>query len=215
MKSILLILIGWLLGILSPRIVDIIKLKYKRRELAAAMKSEFEDLQYRMAITSLLIAEKYEIVTKDYLLWIKPILTQYKGNEPVESIKNFIIKLIELPEDQLMGMIEYMKASDGSGINLKKFSVGLVEANLGILTGFPIEYQKRIHEFRNQLSILNQEIALAIDRHRMTFDSTISIDNHERLKNNLIENYKTIYRFSNRVANTLQSLINYDISKIS
>jgi hypothetical protein len=61
------LLLGWLLGLLSPRIIDAIKAKYARRELASAIHSEAEDLQYRVAITSFLLVQRYGVVSRDYL----------------------------------------------------------------------------------------------------------------------------------------------------
>jgi hypothetical protein len=202
------------LGLLSPRIIDAIKAKYERRELAAAIRSEAEDLQYRVAITSFLLAQRYGEVSRDYLIWLKPKLIQYKGNEPVELVRKFVEQLLVAEPEQLLAVAEHLRAKEGVGLSLKRFNASLIESSLATLRTFPVEYQRKIHEFRNQLSVLNQEIERALDSHRMTFDSSISEQNHDRLTADLKEKYKIIQGMCMRVSDRIQSVIDHDPSKI-
>ena len=208
------LLLGWLLGLLSPRIIDTIKSKYLRRELAAAIRSEAEDLQYRVSISSFQLAQRFGKVDRDYLVWLKPRLLQYKGNEPVESIRKFVESLLEGTEDQLVAIAQHMRAGEGEGLSLKKFSANLIESNLGAIHNFPAEFQRCVHEFRNQISVLNQETDRAIESHRMTFDSSISEGNHKILVRDLNEKYTVIQGMCMRVSDRLQAIIEYDIRKV-
>jgi hypothetical protein len=208
------LLLGWLLGLLSPRIIDSIKAKYTRRALGSAIRSEAEDLQYRMSITSFLLAQRFGNVDREYLVWLKPRLIQYKGNEPVGSIRKFVQSLLDGSEDQLIAISRHMRAEEGMGLSLKRFSAYLVESSLGAIHGFPAEYQRRVHEFRNHLSVLNQEIDRAIEWHRMTFDSSISSENHERLMKDLNGKYTVIQGMCVRVSDRLQAMIEYDVKEI-
>ena len=81
------LLLRWLLGLLSPRIIDAIRAKCLRRDLAVAIRSEAQDLQYRVAATSFRLAQWYGEVSRDYLIWLKPKVMQYEGNEPVQSVR--------------------------------------------------------------------------------------------------------------------------------
>lgn len=208
------LLLGWLLGLLSPRIIDAIKAKYEKRELASAIRSEAEDLQYRVAITSFLLAQRYGDVSRDYLIWLKPKLFQYKGNEPVEAVRKFVEELLKADEGHLLAVAEHLRAEEGVGLSLKRFNASLIESSLGTLRNFPVEYQRKIHEFRNQLSVLNQEVERALESQRMTFDSSISEQNHDRLTADLMEKYKIIQGMCMRVSDRIQSVIEYDPSQI-
>lgn len=214
MEELFYLLLGWLLGLISPRIVDTIQAKYFRRDLARAIRSETEDLLYRVAITSFLLTYKYGDISREYLVWLKPKLLRYEGNEPVESIRKLAETLHAAPDDQLVALAAHMRAEEGMGLSLKTFSASLIEASLGSILHFSPEYQRRIHEFRNQLSILNQEIERALESLRMTYDSSISNENHLQLKADLVTKYQTIQGICMRVADRLQAIADYDPKRI-
>ncbi len=208
------LLVGWLLGLLSPRIIDTIKEKYARRALATAIRSEAEDLQYRVSIASFLLAQRFGTVNRDYLVWLRPRLGQYKGNEPVASIQKFVESLLSSSEDQLVAISQHMRADEGMGLSLKRFSANLIESNLAAIHSFPPEFQLRVHELRNHLSVLNQEIDRAIESLRMTFDSSMSSENHKRLVDDLNAKYNVIQGMCMRVSDRLQAIIEYEIKRI-
>jgi hypothetical protein len=214
MKELLYLLLGWLLGLIGPRIIDSIKAKYSRRDLCAAIRVEAQDLQYRVAITSFLLAQRFGGVTREYLEWLKPKLAKYQGNEPVESIRKFVETLLAADDNQMQGIINHMRAEEGVGLSLKRFSASLIESSLVTLHNFPADYQNYVHEFRNQMSPLNQEIEAALLVHRMTFDSRITEENHRRLTNDLNAKYQIIRGMCIRVADRLEAVIEYDQSRI-
>ena len=208
------ILFGWILGLLGPLVVDAVKARRDRRKLAAAIRAEAEDLQYRVAITSFLLAQRTGDLSRDFLVWLRPQLIKYKGNEPVQSSRKFVEALLKAPEDQLLAVARSMQAEEGVGLSLKRFQASVIESSLGHLPNFPVEYQGRIHEFQNQLGGLNQEIDRALERQRMTFDSSIADHNHERLKADVVAKYRFIQGMCMRVADRLQAIIEYDGSRI-
>ena len=115
------LVLGWILGLFSPLILDAIKARRERRELAVAIRAEAQDLQYRLACVSFLLAQYCGDVSRDYLLWLRPKLTNYKGNEPVEPGSKFVEALLNAPEDQLLAMVRATKAEEGVGLSLKLF----------------------------------------------------------------------------------------------
>ena len=90
MDELLYLLLGWLLGLLSPRIIDAIKARYDRTALIGAIKEEAQDLQYRVAASCFLLRQRYGEITREYLEWLKPKLLAYRGNEPVETVRQFV-----------------------------------------------------------------------------------------------------------------------------
>lgn len=208
------LVLGWMLGLLSPLILDKIKARRERRELAVAIRAEAEDLQYRLACVSFLLAQHCGAVSRDYLLWLRPKLAKYKGREPVESGSKFVEALLKASEDELLAMVNSMKAEEGVGLSLKLFQASLIESSLARLPKFPADYQSRIHEFRNQLNALSQEIERALERQRMTFDSSLGEQNLQRLRTDVEAKYRFIQGMSVRVADRLQAIIDYDRSRI-
>jgi hypothetical protein len=122
--------------------------------------------------------------------------------------------LLSGSEDQLVAISQHMRAEEGMALSLKHFSANLIESNLAAIHSFPAEFQLRIHEFRNHLSVLNQEIDRAIESHRMTFDSSMSSENHKRLIGDLNAKYNVIQGMCMRVSDRLQAIIEYETKRI-
>lgn len=214
MDELLYLLLGWFLGLLAPRIIDAIKAHYDRKKLTAAIKAEAEDLQYRVAASCFLLRQRYGEMTRDYLSWLKPKLAAYRGNEPVDSVRQVIELMLNAPDEQLAVLAERMQAQPDVGLSLKTFSSGFIESNLAALHSLPIPFQRCIHEFRNQLIPLNQEVDRAAESLRMTYDSSMSDENHERLVRDLRSKYIFIEGMCRRVCDRLQAVIDYDPKKI-
>jgi hypothetical protein len=128
MKEIVYLLIGWVLGLVGPPIVDAIKGHFRKREIIASLIVELDDLRYRLAISSLLLLQKYGSLDKDFLDWIRPILESYSGNEPKDSILRSITGLSSLDETQLGHLAEQLRSREGVGVSLKTFQAKFLEA---------------------------------------------------------------------------------------
>jgi len=211
MEQILYILFGWFLGLLSPTIVDKIKSKYSKKQFFRALCAESHDLQYRVALASFLLGRWYGNLDKEYLLWIKPIIENYKGNEPNKSVAKLIDSLLNAEEKEFQELINHMRAEEGVGLSLKTFSTSFLELNIGSISKLPIDLQAKIHEFRNQLNTLNQEIIKANDYLTMTFDSSVTVENHKRIKASLISKYVDIQRMCKIVVEKLEAVLSTTI----
>lgn len=214
MQDLAYIVVGWLFGLLSPRIIDAIQLKYRRRSIANAVAAEAKDLQYRLAISSFLVAQRYGKVTRDYIIWLKPKLDQYTGNEPSKPIKELVSSLKGADDQTFSNMVAVGRAEEGLGLSLKRYSASFIESHLSDFASFPMHYQRWLHEFRNHLSILNQEVEGAMQCHQMTWDSSITGDNHLLLKQEIAQRYFRLQGIFQRVCDHLQPLIDYDAKKI-
>lgn len=207
MDQILLIFFGWLLGLLSPAIVEKIKSEYSKKQFFNALCTEFHDLQYRVAIVSFLLGRRFGSLDNEYLAEIKPVIENYKGSEPNKSVAKLIDSLLKAEGKEFQAIINHMRAEQGIGLGLKTFSPSFLESNIALISKLPIELQSKIHEFRNHLNILNQEIIKANEDLKMTFDSSITDENHEIITNSLTEKYALIQGMSKRVVEKLGAVL--------
>jgi hypothetical protein len=183
---------GWLLGLVSPVIVESIKSKFRSREVIKAIRVELEDVQFRLAVTSFLLIQNYGNLNREFLLWIQRIVDKYRGNEPSDNLKNLIARFVATDDSLLSHLAAQFKAKEGVGSNLKTYRVSFLEMHLADVANLSVPAQRRIHEFRNQLDILNQEIQRAIEYMRMTFNSSLSEENHQIVKVDLEKGYLNI-----------------------
>ena len=207
MNQVLYILLGWLLGLLSPKVIDTIKSDYRKKEFFKALCIELHDLQYRIALVGFQLAQKYGELDKEYLMWIKPIIENYNGNEPSESVGKLIDSLINADEAKFAAGIAHMRSEKGVGLSLKTYSASFFEFNLGELSKLPVCLQLKIHEFMNQLNYLNQDIIKTNEINKMTFDSSITEENHDRLIGDLNSRYAFMQGICKSIVDKLDAIL--------
>jgi hypothetical protein len=78
-NTILTILLGWLLGLLTPGIAERIRRPYRRRDLMQAVIDEMLGLQFAMAIVAFLIRSRRAELSDAFLDEIVPIIDAYHG----------------------------------------------------------------------------------------------------------------------------------------
>ena len=211
MEQILLILFGWLLGLLSPVIIDKIKSAYNKKNYFNALFLELHDLQYRMAVLSFRLGQDYGDLNEKFVSEIKPIVENYQGNEPSKNIIKFLNTLTNSNENERNKLIVHMREKRGRSLSLKTYSPSLIESNINLLSTLPIELQSKIHEFKNHLNIYNQE-AVAVNKYiEMSFDSSISNEDHDILINDLVKRYAFIQGVTKRVSDKISAILSSQI----
>jgi hypothetical protein len=204
-SAIFLIFFGWFLGLASPMIVEAVKAFLGRRELVRALRVELEDLQYRLAIASFQLLQTHGHLDKNFLKWLQPIVDRYTGDEPSQSIRMAVSKLIEADEHEFNAIIVPLRGKEAVGSSLKLFQANFLEAHVGEISKLPVSVQRRIHEFRNQLHILNQDIHKSDEYLKMTF--TVQGENHRRVADNLSGIYNLVQNRCRIVADKIETVL--------
>jgi hypothetical protein len=205
--QILYIFFGWLLGLLSPAIIEKIKSSYSKKQFFDAICAELTNLQPRIAMVSYDLARKYGKLDKEILLKTQHVISKYKGNESCKGSLKLIETLLNCEENQYRAMLDYMKNEPGKSSSVKQVSISFIEHNTALLSNLPIDIQSKIHEIRNQVSYFNDEVKSAQHDSRMTFLSTVSDENHDLIKENLHERYVFISEIGFRVVQKIENIL--------
>jgi type II secretory pathway pseudopilin PulG len=134
-RDVLLVVLGWLLGIGSPLIVDSIKRQFQKKSLRSAIHTELRELQLRLAMTAYLIASKQGIYDRNLLNWMANICSRYPS-EDARSISEKIQSLLVLSDQQLQSLAEAQRATRPPGLGLKRFSLPFLDSNIADLDMF-------------------------------------------------------------------------------
>ena len=177
-QSILLILLGWLLGLLGPTIIDAIKKRYRRIEISNTIINELKELQYRLTSCVFSINNRYGLVDHDLLKWALSVFEKYDGMYADEKLLQILESQLELTTDQLLEIGERMKSDGTMALSLRKFSTPFIDHNLEKLSLLPASYQFFILEKKSQVTLLNELIDDTKFYFKMTFDSSVSETNH-------------------------------------
>ena len=207
MTQLLYIGFGWLLGLLSPLIVDHFKSKKQTKEFLETTHVELRDLRYRLAISSFLLELSHGHLTVEFVKWIKPIIDNYEGDEPKEHIKKWIAKSIKDDQETLDKWMEVTRAKEGVGAGLKKFQPSYLLSNLDEISKLSPTLQRRFHEFFNHLHYLNEEIQEVRARAIMTFDASMTEQNYKILTTEIKTKYVLIAKACRRVADKIEAIV--------
>jgi hypothetical protein len=161
MTQIFYILFGWFLGLLGPTIVDYFRSVARTREICSGLRVELEDLQFRFAMSSFLLLQRRGELTTKFVAWFKSMLDKYSGNEPIEVSRKAISQLAAADEKTLEAIASQLRSKEGTGLGLKTFQAGFLESHLQDISKLKTATQRKLHEFRNHLAILNQDISKA------------------------------------------------------
>lgn len=207
MKEIGLIIFGWLLGLAGPIIVEKLKDRQHLKSVTAALRVELEDLQYRLAICSLSLLQRHGSMDADFLSWVKPILERYAGNEPTESIRKLVAHLSAANEQERESADAFFRAKPGMASSVKTLEASFLESHLKDVSRMPVSLQRKIHEFRNQFEIFNQEVKLLEPRVLMTFNSSVTEGNFGRLNTEIDNRMKFIQQRSRYAAEKIEIIL--------
>jgi hypothetical protein len=210
--ELLYIILGWLLGLLSPLIINQINKSYSKKELFDSIKTEIKDCQIRVILVAELLNFRFGKYDKKHLKWCLSYLQDYQGTEPTEDIIKQINRFIKYNDEDLKNAIALKRQEKKeSNLNLKKFHLPFLDSKISEISFFSIELQNIIYEIISKLQMINEEIDLGVRYFYMTFDSSISPENHNIIKNNLIKNYITLKPQLVILVKKMDNCLNYKI----
>ena len=203
--EIIYILIGWLLGILSPGIIDSISSYYKKKSLKRVIINELQDLKKRLILIPLRVKARYGVVDKEFLIWLNSQLQEVKELYPDDDFKDLIEKLNVQDNDNLTKLVDLYNhkfKEDNPAFGFKKMTMSIIDSNLINIKLLDNNFLIKLLDIKFQINIFNEEIASVKEYLKMSFDGNITNTNYEiirrEIKNiNLIIAEKAIYVVKN------------------
>lgn len=210
MNSVLLIVLGWLLGLLAPAIVERIRKGHRSAELMRAIVSDLQELRYQMVCVSYLVRVRNGTLSKDWFDWFAPIALGYSGPNKV-VLPSFLLDGENFSDAQWRKL---PPLDADRGLALKQFSASLLAAHITELSILPIEFQVPLLHVRSKLELFNQHVVHL----QRQFDLTFSVSgdtNRTALRANLEDGYKEIGEMAKRVADAVSNVRGLDLANKS
>ena len=168
---------------------------------------ELRDLQFVLANTATLLEMKYGLLTVEHIQWMSDITDKYEGNESNENIKPLLDKFKELPQEKLKEAASLLAQTTETGSSLKLFEPSYVLSRLSEIPKLSSDLQLLFHELFRKLKVANQEIPKLDAIVKMSFDSSISDENHERLRSDLRSRYVFVAGVCKQSADKIEAII--------
>lgn len=191
-EKVLFLFLGWLLGMLSPIVVDAIRRRREVKEVKKALLTELSDLQSRLANTVWLMSIRTGQYNRSFLEWFKPIIERNRYLHKLDNVLKSTTSHLEMSDEQLAVVAAHLSASEKKGLGLKTHHAPLLDSKVGQLGSFPVEFQSILLEIHSRLIILNEEIEQYRFYFQQTFSSGISDINHTLIVENIEGTYRAV-----------------------
>lgn len=205
-----LLVIGWLLGLLGPNIVNKITKGYQRKAIQKAMFSDLYELRAKMAVISYRIRLIKKINDFDRFNLLLSLTSEYKGFNQDNKLKEFIDSEIQLPIDQkqtddLIEAFHIMK--QGSvGTFFSKHSIPYIQASHDKLDLFEVDFTSTILSLSDDLNMYNLLVVKLDHWIDMTFDQSQPKENHVRIQYNYNDTLKLIMIRADVIIDKIEAL---------
>lgn len=208
MENIYYLLLGWFLGLLSPKIIKLIEKPYQAREIKNGILSELNEVKLRMAMMVNTLSPHYYPLDKEMIYWLLPYIEEHERLYPNgKNMSEPLKKMVESDEKDFTNMVSFIKQKDPEpGYRLIPYLLPFLESQIISLTIFDLSFQKDIIKTKVKISLLNELITTSRFYYDKTFEN-LTDNNHIIIKNNLVNSYTTVARTSKRLVDEIDQFI--------
>lgn len=203
-ENLTLIVVGWLLGLLGPTIVDAIRQRRQNERGRIAILGELRELACTLALAAHGVRASLGTLDRDFLAWLKKDLESHATGSDVRSVIPKLNVLLQQPDHSLAEALFAAKAGDGIGVVLQKYSTAMLDSRVSALWSFDTQLQRQLLNLKRELTLLDD----LVDQSRKYADLTFSLDGADRVAvannfNIAIEQYA---RRCERIVRTIRQL---------
>lgn len=203
LNAILLVMLGWLLGLLGPAIQERIRLHYVTKRCIEGFVSELIDTRAQCADMVVVIETKAGRLTKDLLTWQKQFHLETVLPPQLNQLSEMYKRLLKIDDFEFQKVAATLASQPGRGINLKKLELPYTQTKLNELQNLHETGRRRVLEVISRIRIVNQHVDESLFFFKLTFDSGISEENHASAQ----EQVKAAYDATSNQCRLIVSLI--------
>jgi hypothetical protein len=210
LSEFLALILGWLLGLLAPAIQQHISVKRKLPAVKLQVAVEMTELSRQLVIISFICASRSLNLSKDLVVWCRDEFERLgdNGDNYFQGIAAQSRKLAELSSAQIDQLNTKNAQRDFVVLSLKKYEMPYTAAHAQFILNFDSDTQTGFWEILNRINTLNQEIDLVRQCQMMTFDESISAQNHRIIIDQIKEKYRFISTYSKQLVERASLITN-------
>lgn len=169
-----LLVLGWLLGLLGPVIVDAIKRQRENKLGRAAIREELRQLQKRLA-TAVYGAETHlGTLTKDRVRWT----LNYLSTSAEEKMRPSLEKSLTWADEMFSDVVRRMAVTGNGTLRLQKYGTPLLDARVSALWTFDTEAQRLLLEIKTAIGFLDDAVEQTRYFNELTFKEMSSVNHN-------------------------------------
>lgn len=184
------LLLGWLLGLLSPLIVDAVKHRRDVSQGRIAILSELSELAIVLAMAGYRACQEAGLLDRGSLLWARGIVS-FSGDRHRGFLET-IDEMLKYTDEQLAAVAAHCATSARTSPMLQCYPAPLLDSRVAALWTFETDFQRRLLAVRRNLSLLDETVVQLRQYFRMTFEDH-SQGNRSRIDANIRQLYENYF----------------------
>lgn len=183
------LILGWLMGMLSPAIVTAFGRRRRHTELKRVIGVELRELQYTLALVTLRLFRRSKAMTPERLKMLKDVVLAYDG--PDEDLEGLVAtkQYFSLSEAQQLSIAAQAQETGFNAPRPVKYYLPFIEAHTAELRELSVDLQARITQIIRDLHIFNDAVDYSTKQFDLTFDTSIAGNNRILLLRNIENTY--------------------------
>ncbi|WP_285449064.1 hypothetical protein [Xanthomonas sp. LMC-A-07] len=174
LEPVALILIGWLLGLLGPSIVDAIRQRKDNKLGRSAIITELEEFATTIATAAYRVRMSQGTLDREFLQEMKAVVEEYPQVVAVSRLQKGVETFLKLDDEQLSALAMHSASPVGVGLALQHYSVPLLDSRVSAFLSFKTPLQRQLLQLRREIALLDG----LVDRAEKYLDLTYSVNDH-------------------------------------
>lgn len=187
-NSIFILVLGWLLGTLSPAIVDAIKSKREAELGRAAVDNELKDLASVLLAACFRVRSSSGKIDRPFLEWLKLNFERDADNAHSAKYLVLINTFLAARDQDIAEVVRLSAAADSRTQLLQKYPIPLLDFRMSAIQSFSTDVQVKLLQIRRNVSLLDAIVDQSREFYRMTF-TPLANGNHELVRGNLNQSF--------------------------
>ncbi|MEJ1162338.1 hypothetical protein V9K97_01470 [Variovorax sp. CCNWLW186] len=182
-----LLLLGWLLGLLSPVIVDGIKRRRDNKMGRAAIRVELRQLRERLVMAAYGVEDHLGTQTKEKIRWA----LEHLSNREDDKIRSAMEMRLNLSDEQFAAVASHLAGEGNQSIRLQNYATPLLDARVSALWSFGTEAQRTLLELKTAMGFLEDAVDQSRYFNELTFKDLPSVNYDIAVKS--VDEYFALY----------------------
>lgn len=208
LTSLAFLLLGWILGLLSPLILDNIRKNKQKKEILYGILTELKETKKVLVATAMGMNMRFGNYDREFIKWLHSHADIFGKEDPEKRMLEIFEKQLNYTEEEIAELDMTAKILKGGGVTLKSVNLPFLDSKISQLSLFDISLQNQLLHLRYHINSLNEEMEQARYYYRMTFDSSLTEENFHIISSNLEVSYRNVGKFSKQLVDKIDEIIN-------
>jgi hypothetical protein len=202
------LVLGWFLGIAGTLGVDRHKEWKKKRKFLAGLRIEFARLQANMAVLYWNLTDREGAITREEIEWVMSRTRLADEDEGIRKFRTNFAHAESFSDADIATLSRVGQKRKQLAISLRTYQIPFLEANLDQITSIDnSQIVANIFDVRQQLNMFNEVVADTREWHQMTFDSSVTPENHDRVVTLVEGGYSALRNRAKWTADSIESVL--------